>query len=421
MTNINNRLLNIGLHGATLGTRFLFIIFLAKYLSPASVGYYGLFTAAVGYSLYFVGLDFYTYATREILKSPKEQRGRLLKSQAALSGVLYLLFFPLAFFLLQFADWPSYLLLWFFPILVLEHFNQEMNRLLITLSEQITASVIMFIRQGSWALAIVALMALESSSRQLETVMVLWAIAGVTAAATGALKLRKLQMGGWGCPPDWSWIKKGIAVSTAFLLATLALRGIQTADRYWLQALGGIEIVGAYLLFFGIAGTMMTFLDAGIFAFTYPVLIKLHQAQETDLARAKVRQMLGYTVLLCGGFALISWQLLPHLLLWIGKPVYLNAIHLYPWLLSATILNALSTVPHYGLYARGCDRPIIYSHIAALVVFVAATWALSSHFSTLAVPLGLNFSFAFILLWKSIAYWHLNRFVASAKPAAQPA
>ena len=416
-----SRLLNMGVQGITLVTRFLFIFFLAKYLDPALVGYYGLFTGAVGYSLYFVGLDFYTYATRELLKAPCEQRGRLLKGQAALSGFLYLLFLPVALVLLHYADWPDSLLSWFFPILVLEHFNQEISRLLIALSEPVTASVLLFIRQGSWALVIVALMAWDPSSRHLQTVMVLWAVAGLAAAVAGVWKVRKLRMGGWRDALDLHWVRRGIAVSAAFLLATLALRGIQTFDRYWLESLGGIEIVAAYVLYFGVASTLLTFLDAGLFAFTYPALIQLHHDQKTDVAHAKVRQMLGLTILLSGGFALVSWLLLPYLLLWINNPVYSDAINLYPLLLLAMIVNAVSMVPHYALYARGHDRPIIHSHIAAFIIFVLATWLLSTYFSAMAVPIGLNSSFAVILVWKGIAYMQLRKSDSMPKPASQTA
>lgn len=416
------RLLNIALHGATLSTRFLFIFFLAKYLDPALVGYYGLFTATIGYSLYFVGLDFYTYVTREILKTQNSQRGQLLKCQAALSGVLYILFLPIAYsILLPYSGWPNYLFIWFVPILLLEHFNQEMSRLLIALSQQITASMILFIRQGSWALGIVALMAWVPSSRQLQTVMVLWVLAGVAAALVAIFKLRNLHMGGWRSSLDWKWIKNGVAVSAAFLLATLALRGIQTFDRYWLESLGGIEIVGAYVLFFGVAGTLLAFLDAGVFAFTYPALIMLHQAQDNAAARTKVRKMLGLTVLLSAGFAVLSWFLLPFLLVWINNPIYSQAIYLYPWLLSAMIINAVGMVPHFALYARGCDKPIIYSHISALICFLISTWMLSTHYSVLAVPIGLNFSFAVILVWKTVAYRRLNKTANTPNSASQAA
>lgn len=413
------RLLNIGLRSATLGSRFLFIFLLAKYLDPASVGYYGLFTATVGYALYFVGLDFYTYVTREILKTPNEQRGRLLKDQAALSGVLYLVLLPFALVFLHQSGWPGNLAWWFFPILLLEHFNQEMSRLLVALSEQIAASLLLFVRQGSWAIAIVSLMTLDPKSRHLDAVMALWACAGVAAAAQGIWKLKQLQFGGWHEPIDWSWIKKGIAISTAFLVATLALRGFQTLDRYWLDALVGIEVVGAYVLFLGVAGTLMVFLDAGIFAYTYPALIKHSHLKEHDAARAKVRLMLFQTLALSAAFGIASWLLLPYLLDWINKPAYTNALGLYPWLLMATVINAIGMAPHYGLYARGRDKPIIYSHLAALPVFILTTWAFSKTYAAQAVPIGINISFAVILVWKSIAYWQLNRPEHAPKPTPQ--
>lgn len=402
------RVINVGVHGVNLVSRFLLIFFFAKYLDPALVGYYGLFAVTVGYSLYFVGLDFYTYVAREILKVPSKRRGHLLKGQAALSCFLYILFLPVALVFLCYTDWPRSLVFWFLPILLLEHFNQEISRLLIALSEPVTAGLLLFIRQGSWALVTVALMVWEPSARDLQTVVVLWAAAGVAAAFTGVWKVRKLPMGGWHDALDWHWVRRGIAVSSAFLLATLALRGIQTFDRYWLESLGGIEIVAAYVLYFGVAGTLLTFLDAALFAYTYPVLIQLHHEQKADVAHAKVRQMLVLTIILSGGFALISWLLLPYLLLWINNPVYSSAINLYPLLLLAMIVNAIGMVPHYALYARGHDRPIIHSHIAALIFFVLATWALSTHFSAMAVPIGLNCSFAVILAWKGIAYIQLK-------------
>ena len=403
-----SRIVNIFLQGLTLLTRFLLIFFLAKYLDPASVGYYGLFTAAVGYAMYFVGLDFYTYVTREIIKTSVDQRGQLLKSQASLSGLLYLVLWPFAFAFLIQSGWPGYLVWWFFPLLILEHFNQEVYRFLIAMSEQVTASVILFVRQGSWAMAIVALMTWSTPSRHLDTVMALWAIAGVAAAAIGIWKLRQLRMGGWAAAVNWRWIKKGISVSIAFLIATLALRGIQTIDRYWIEALGGIEMVGAYVILLGVAGTLMTFLDAAIFAYAYPELIKLAHQQNHSAAKAKMRQVLWQTIALSAVFVICSWIILPYLLAWIGNPVYQNAEHWYPWLLFAMVLNALSMVPHFGLYAYGQDRHIINSHIGALAIFVFAVWAMSGTYSALAVPLGLNVAFGLILLWKAVAYWLHN-------------
>lgn len=409
-----SRLVNVSLQAATLSSRFIFIFFLAKYLNPSEVGYFGLFTATVGYSLYFVGLDFYTYATREMVNTPTSERGKILKGQAALSGVLYIFFFPIAYALLYFyVNLPIYLLAWFLPILLLEHFNQEMSRLLVALSEQVTASVVLFIRHGTWSLATIAVMYWSESSQQLTTVVTLWALTGLLAMLVSLRKLQSLQLGGWLSPLDWNWIQRGVVVSATFLLATLALRGIQTLDRFWLEAIGGIEMVGAYVLFIGVAGSLLAFLDAGVFSFAYPNLISMNKEKKYDAARKSVRRMLSTTLLLSIAFSIISWIILPYLLKWIDRSTYTAAIFLYPWILLATILNAIGLVPHYALYAAGQDRPIIMSHIASLFVFCIALLALHAKSGVSAVPQALAVSFLLILIWKFNAYrQHLLRIAA---------
>lgn len=399
------RIANLGLQAITSASRFIFIFFLAKYLDPALVGYYGIFAATVSYALYFVGLDFYTYTSREILKTRTEHRGRLLKGQAALAAILYLCLLPPTVWLLQKGGWPIHLILWFPPILCLEHFNQEISRLLIVLSKQIAASAIVFIRQGSWALAAIVLMSLDNDYRSLNVIMALWATAGASAALLGLWKLHQLKICGWQLKIDWIWVKKGILTSMAFLTATLALRGIQTFDRYWLEELGSIEDVATYVLLLGVASALLIFLDATLFSFAYPTLIQLNQKKEHETARRKVNRLFAQTLTISVAFGFLSWLLLPLFLSWVNNPIYQRNMHWYPWLISAVVINAVSMVPHFALYAREFDQGIIISHIAAVPAFGIITLLLSSQYDTLAVPMGLNAAFITILAIKTYTYY----------------
>ncbi|WP_165859716.1 lipopolysaccharide biosynthesis protein [Tsuneonella suprasediminis] len=408
MEDARNRIINITLRFGTLGSRFLLIFFLAKFLSPAEVGNYGLFTAAVGYTLYIVGLDFYVFTTREIVHAPAKKRGHFLKTQICISAIIYLVVAPASLVVLSKLGWSSVALIAFLPILVLEHFNQEIMRLLIALSEQITASIILFLRQGSWAIASVLLMALDPSSRLLWVVLGLWFLGGALAAIIGVWKVASLKMGGWHDRIDWSWARRGLKVSFAFLIATLALRAIQTLDRFWIEALGGVEVVAAYVLFTGVASSMMVFLDAGVFAFTYPALIRHHKHGDREAFQRVLRKSLLQTILFIGAFSVVSLALLPYLLAWIGKAEYLSKVSLFPWILSALALNCLGMIPHYALYACSHDRSIIASHIIALAVFTIAAWALGHAYGTLAIPIALNLAFLSILIFKSLAYWALQ-------------
>jgi len=62
---------------------------------------------------------------------------------------------------------------------------------------------------------------------------------------------------------------------------------LYTLDRYWLDALAGLEVMGAYVPFMRIANAMLPFLDAGVIAFSYPKLITaLQQASSAEFRQS---------------------------------------------------------------------------------------------------------------------------------------
>lgn len=402
------RLLNVALRGMTVASKFLLIFFLARFLEPAELGLYGLVTVTIGYALYLLGFDFYAFTTREILKRERSEWGGLLKDQGALSLVLYAIFLPLLSLIFSKGLLPWHVAGWFFTLLVLEHLTQEMGRLLIAISEQLLASVLLFLRSGIWAVAVTTLMFIEPDSRSLDFVLGAWALGGLAALLLGSYRIHQLKIGGWHKAIDWKWIVKGLKIAIPLLVATLALRGVFTLDRYWLETLAGLEVLGAYVLFMGFSNALMSFLDAGVFAFSYPGLISAHNRQNSTAFRKGMRRLLMQTLALCAGFAVITLLLIGPLLQWLGKALYLEQQGLFPWILLATELYAVGMIPHFALYAQGHDRPIIHSHIASMLVFIPATWLFSMHWPLLAVPLGLCTACILILLWKFWAFVRLT-------------
>ncbi|MCF5509749.1 hypothetical protein GIV66_29305 [Pseudomonas sp. PA-3-11C] len=402
------QLSNVAIRGLTLVSKFFLIFFLARFLEPAELGIYGLLAATVGYSLYLLGFDFYTYSTRELLKRERKEWGGVLKSQGALTLVLYVIFLPLLSLLFVCDLLPMKVVYWFFVLLVLEHLNQELGRLLIAVSEQLYASLILFLRSGVWAILVTGLMFVEPDLRDLDVVFFAWSLGGLLALCVGVFRIKALQLSGWSAKVDWVWIIKGLKVALALLIATLAMRGVFTLDRYWFQELAGLELLGAYVLFMGVSMALMSFLDAGIFAFIYPGLISAYQQQDAAGFRRGTLKLLLQTVCVSVGFALIALVAIGPLLVWLDKPLYSQQQGLFVWILLATVLYAVGMIPHYGLYAQGHDRPIIYSHIASLIIFILATWSFAQYWPYLAVPLGLCVSFFCVLCWKSWSFYRMT-------------
>lgn len=392
----------------TLASKFLLIFFLARFLPASELGLYGLLTATIAYTLYLVGLDFYIYTTREITKVGEWCFGGLLKNQIAMTAVLYVVFLPSLLLIFTTKLLPWELAIWFFVLLVLEHINQEIGRLLIALSQQHAASLNLFLRSGSWPLVAILLIGLLPSFKNLSSVLLLWVIGDIFAIMFSALKLRKLKIRGWHEKIDWSWVIKGIKIAIPFLIATLAIRGIFTFDRYWIKELSSIDIVGAYVLFMGISSAVISFLDAGVFSFIYPPLIKSYNEGNSILFRSQARSLLIQTVLFLCILTLAAAILITPALSFIGKSIYSENIYLFYWSLFSVLLYSLGMIPHYYLYAQGKDRPIILSHLLGCTVFFISTWVLSSAVSYMAVPISLCIAFFAILTMKTLAFFFLT-------------
>lgn len=403
-----DRLFNLGMRGMTLLAKFLLIFFLARFLEPHELGLYGLLVAAIGYALYLLGLDFYAYTTRELLKYDRAHWGGMLKSQGALTLVLYSIVLPLLLLVFVGGKLPWWAAGWFFALIILEHLNQEASRLLIAVSDPLFASAALFLRQGAWVLLLVPAMYADPDIRMLASVLVAWTVGGFVALSLCVWRLISMRMGGWSLPVDWSWIVKGVRVALPLLVATLAIRALFTIDRYWLESLAGLDVLGAYVLFISIATAMGAFLEAGVFVFAYPGLIAAFQKEQPANFRLGMRKLCMQTVFLVIGFCILALSLIDPLLHWLDRPLYREHVEVFPWVLLAMALYNLSMIPHYALYAQRLDRAIIQSHIVALLLFVPVTWSLVSTWPTLAVPVGLCVAFSLVLVWKVAAYIRLT-------------
>ncbi|WP_300435891.1 hypothetical protein [Zoogloea sp.] len=394
------------MRGATLLLRFFLVFFLAKLLEPSDLGVYGLVGGAVAFSLYVIGLDFYVYSNRELLELEKKSWGRYLKGQVALSSGMYGVFLLVMFFLAEYAAYSKEVVAWMSALALLEFCCQELNRLHVITAEPLFSSFVLFIRQGLWIVVAILLMATSSEMRNINTVFICWSLACVLALAISIKRITQLNIGGWKESIDWAWVFNGVKTSLFFLVGTLSIRALLTFDRFYFESLMGVESVGVYVFYIGVASALMTFLDAGVFVFAYPDLIRYFNEKKHDLFKRKIAGMLGQVCIASLLFTVISLIALPWLVEWISKPAYDRFSFLYFWLLGAMILYGLSMVPHYGLYAIRKDVHILASHVFGFIGFFLGVFFLRDvlYRHELVVPIALCASFFMVLAIKSVLF-----------------
>ncbi len=396
-----NRIFNVGLRGLTLLSKFVLVFFLAKFLEPGLLGLYGLLAAAIGYSLYVLGFDFYNFSTREIIGSSSKEWLRIVRDQSVFYLIMYFFFMPVVLVVFHVGLLPWSFFSWFLVLLFLEHFAQEMNRVLVAMSEQLFASIVLFLRSGVWCLAVVLFMWLDEGLRQLEFILAGWAIGAFSACVLSLLKLRSLDRLALCLPIDWRWMRKGLKVAAPLLVASLAVRGIFTFDRYWVESVTNLEVLGAYVLFISMAVAVLSFLDAGVVVFFYPKLVAAAKEKEFAVFRQVMRSF-SVNIIVVTAFLVVScWAVANPLLVWVGNDIYIQYLYLLHWLLLAMTFYSLSMIPHVALYAFDKDKAITYSQLAALAAFLIVAYLYSDAYGAQAIAWAICAAFGIMLVWKA--------------------
>ncbi|MGE0081077.1 MAG: lipopolysaccharide biosynthesis protein [Thiohalomonadaceae bacterium] len=398
------RSLNVALRLLAMGSRFALVFVLAKLLEPAEVGLFGLFLGSVGFSMLMIGGDYYTYSQRELMSLPRGRWSFVLQHQLLATGMLYLALLPVQLLLFTFGLLPSELMLWFFALLVVEHLAQEINRLLVAMQRPLLASWVLFIRMGAWVWGLLPIIWFLPHSRNLETIFFAWLIGGLIAILVGLWGIWR-EVSPWrSWPLDFAWLKRGFGVGFLFLVATLCFKALTTADRFVVEALNGMDLLGVYVLFMGMAMAIMSFLDAAVFSFLYPRMVSAYRHGDYPMYRRLKKDMLWSTLGISSGLAIVIAVAAPFVLDWIGRSLYAEQMRLLWLLLVVAVIYAAGMIPHYGLYARGSDRSIVAAHISSLVVFTLIVTLLARVAPLEAAAYGLIAAFVWMGGFKLLKY-----------------
>ncbi|BBU28694.1 hypothetical protein BTHE68_24280 [Burkholderia sp. THE68] len=390
-----SRVANVSLRGLTLASKFVLLLALAKFTTLVEVGQYGVLSATIGYALFILGLDFYTYSTREMLNVDQMLWPALLRNQAVFYVVCYATMLPVFYLALKWSDaFSDRLVVWFLVLVILEHLAQELSRLLVAMSRPVSATVLGFLRGGIWVFACIAVMILVPALRCIETVLVAWACGSFCAVAFGLANISGLlTQNAFRKPLDWRWIWRGVKICTPLLIATLSIRGLSVFDRYMQGFVAGKEALGVYTFYASVANAIQAFLDAAVFSFQYPRVVMAAQSKDKAVFDAAVRQLTRATVFTVISLSLVALIGIEPVLRLLHRPIYAEHLGMFFWILAGVVLFSLSMIPHYVLYATRRDRAILAANLSSVVVFVVAAFALASHLQTLAIPIALTVAF----------------------------
>lgn len=384
-----------------MASRFVLVIFIAKFLSTEELGAYSLFSASITYALFFVGMDFYTFSSREILSVDKPLWYGIIKNQYIFYFIFYLIAFPLIYSFFYLGFLPKQFIIWFYLILIAEHLAQESMRLLVVLNRAFLANVALFIRSGVWVYAAVLVMFLNTDMREIKVILILWLLGScvsILLVVPELLRLRKITAEDTSV--DFSWMRKGVKIAAPLLIGTLALRSIYLVDRYSLSYFSNLSIVGIYSFYSSFASALLAFVDAVVVMQIYPKIVSSVKNKDFEgLAHFRKKFIRAVSFL-----SLTLVVVLPvgvyALLLWMKKTEYIEYMPLLAALMLSSIIYSYALLPHYELYAYNEDKKIIISSVFAALVGVITMPIGAYFFGVYGVAIGQVLAVMFLYIYK---------------------
>ncbi len=364
-------ILNLSLRCFTLLIKFFFIAYAVKVLDQNEYGYYTFQISAISYGIYIIGFDFYTYSNRKYLSAKNNEEKSKYLSNHFLFSLLSMTFWLLPIILFFQHKMTGELFTLCLILLYFEYISQEIYRYLVIQERQITATVIIFIKQSSWAIIFILLSKFDIIEAKLVYLLIFWMVSLIISCCIGLYYILhkekvKIEINFFSI----NLITKGMLLSLPMLISALSSRGILFFDKYYILNNFGSDSLAIYGFFFSIAFTLITLCESFIVSFFLPKIIK--EGQRKNYLSLKKLSFLLFLSLFVFSFisVLIFYFSFDIILLLLNKEVWISEKNTFLIIMLTGFLACLAYSPYYFLYALNRDKSILITQLICFFIFV---------------------------------------------------
>ena len=352
-----NILVILSLRLSTLAVRFLFTLFVARFLGVEDLGVYGLLLALTLFVPVVAGFGL----SQNIARNAVITNDADLVSDLIAYGIIIFFFYLVAFSVWLVATSVSNLHVeaWgaITVLIIFEHLNNDGYQLLIGKSAPAAANVLHFIRSAAWCIAFVPFAFFIPELRSSYALVLFW-LAGsfvsliVLCARLWHLPWRtSIKQGGFAWSSLWVQLKGGYRLWFSEVFSTLAMQ----SDRYLLSLFAGLEQVGIYVFYQQIISAISNLQFTAIIQPYRPQLIKAAGLGGETL-RAVFTKMLkiGLFSSICSAVLLLS--ILPFVLPYLSNHVIQNYYHIMWFMAASFVLTIVYQCQRQFYYAKKMDH-----------------------------------------------------------------
>lgn len=392
----------LGLRGTGLLSKFALTLFIARDMTLAELGLFGLITVGATLVPATLGLGLNGPIGRQLVDLPTAAALSLASTRLSVTVLLHLLLTPLSLLVISAFLPPEQLpLLWLVAAtLVLEHLSSDLNSILLARFRPNMAAVFLFIRSGAWPLLFVALAWFYPGLRSVPVIMMFWLGSLLLIGATILIWLG--IKGYWPLlRPDFSRIRAMIRQSRHLYLADIGNNCALYLDRFLVTSFLGLEAAGIYTFFWSLTSAVNNIIFYGVTSPRAPTIIAAVNLGNKAAMVQACKSMLKEIWLWCLGLSLLLVCAMPTLLAAIGNTRFEQHENVFIIMLLATLLRTVSEGAGNILYAHHQDHKIAMISLSAMVISALCILSLAPLFDLQGAAIAMLLAAIFVYLWRN--------------------
>ncbi len=380
----------MGLRSSSLLVKFVFTIFLAKYLTFSDVGLYGLFSAFCIISPIVLGLSIMACVSRNAVTSPLNETLASLKNYALYLFLLYSAIASVAVGLYV-SDVIPILFILFLLVLFLENINIDVYNLALNLSRPVLGNILHSIRTAGWMIFYMVFAAIYPDLRNMQDVLLFWLGGNVASIVMFLLYARDWD---WSMPSGdersfRKWFKKEFLQARVYYVNAL-FNGLSIYAGQFVVSLSlGLEANGVFVYFQQIISALYNLLQTGVIQLAKPKLVKAYKEKDEVFYTVykNCRKNTNIVALLMAVTALPAMYFIT---LQIGKSLPLEWFWIFVPMLGGFILYCNVDVGNLVFYSRHDDMLLLKTSVISGTAGIIISMCLVPYFGLWGAALSMS-------------------------------
>ena len=357
----------MGMRGTSLVVKFLFTLFVARFMGFDVLGSYGLVASTSIIASLFFGLTLIHTISRNAVTQTHEEICQNLRYYGLYILGVYSVLFICSYIIGHFFS-ETLLFTLILSVILLEHINGDFYRLFLNLSQPFIANLLHFFRTATWMIIYMLLASFIEEVRTLNWLMVFWILGNLISISCTLYMMRDWPWTGLKLDtPLFQWVK--IEFSFA---RNQHITGVLTAlSQYWghflISIFLGLELTGVYVFFMQVQSALMNLVCTGVLQIARPKLVRAFKKKSNEYMDIFFK-CLRDTSLVTSLMALAAWPMIYITIQYLDKPLAITWFPIFSYVLLLFMTKMIYETLNLIFYSQYRDDIVLKISIVSILL-----------------------------------------------------